>query len=62
MRKCIVVGNPLEIEIGSGSGSSERESDAVDTHMAAPHWSIAEPKKLVVPSGGTMDRSHVRRR
>lgn len=58
-RKCIVVGNPLEIEIGRGSGLSGRATQA-DTHMAVLHQSIAEPEKLVVAAGGTVDRGHVR--
>lgn len=34
----------------------------MDSHMAVLHWSIAEPEKLVVATGGTVDRGHVRRR
>lgn len=30
--------------------------------MAVLHWSIAEPEKLAVATGGTVDRGHVRRR
>lgn len=55
LRKCIVVGNPLEIEIGRGSARLLRESDVVDTHMAALHQSAAEPEKLAVATGGTVD-------
>lgn len=35
---------------------------AVDTHMAAQHWSIAGPEKLVIATGGTVDWGQVRGR